>query len=792
MKQCILEINQPMKCFLSILTIFLIGIATWAQPPVKQQLRKALQKDGSQAPKLGGGKGNVTYRLKVVTKDGKSPKAGMLVKAVETSSLNTVKGRTNENGVITLSLENGKAWKISVGKMKNCRFVKAKAQKQIRKRGTLVYDLASYNREKQQIDDRSPKAFDRIDQSHITRETKGEPGKSVLHIKIIHPDKKPLSGIQVEVVSVEDSLIYEQETNAKGWANFVLPINTNYDIDVNGLKNYYFHEFGSERVRQSLKIEFIPTKVNEQEINDTIYQKNAREAEPSSKRAKIKLKVKGNNYEDGELAYLDQLNSNKVYASKINRYGNAYFLIPKATVYLVNFKYQKNVDAINLKHVGEKVKRTVEENYVPDPRLKHPEKFIPSPDKLFLKDFNNFLNTQFERPKDKPFHLKIASALDIHKESREALFTLKLASSDSYGKGVRNPLNIGFILDKSGSMFAEQRAKYLKTALWDVGNQLSPRDRVAVTLFDNEAYPVINNHSDHLTYLERLINNYQPDGGTNIYQGLKKGVKHLSKNASANGPQKIILFTDGYGSQPPKKVTNYVAEKARKGISFSTIGVGQRYNQSLLKLIARKGNGQEYYADSASAITGHFLEEVKDAFNYVVSDLRINIYHNEKMVFSNLYGYPVTDTSKGSISLGIDYLPANKQKLAFLKFKLDEPTPSIENEPVTIKVSYYDMVKEKQVSYQKSIDLKWTEETDTELKMDQAEKRTYAIAILNQTLKNMADAKASAHYVKAKKHLKSGIDQIKAIFPDAKPKKVKSLFQKAEDYIDKLNRVKHD
>lgn len=730
--------------------------------------------------------GDVEYTIKVIDNNMK-PQAGLNITAIETSTLKVTEAKTNNNGVVFLNLVNGKKWRISVGEIKKCRTVHAKSHSILAMREKYIYDVKRYKRALTQDKYRSNENFKVIKQS-ITPHTKFEEGKCFLSVNIRNSYGSGVRGVNVSLVNVRDSLIYKGITNSRGQAYFIVPNKSNYEIDVNSLKNYSFCDFGDEYAKRNFDLEYIPTLVDEKVVNDTTFQKVDAASMASSERALLKVKVRGGKKKGiGEDVYLRELKTSKIYATKTDRQGYAYFLVPIHRIYMVDFRNQKNADAVSFMDETPRTATSGEIDvfYEPDPRLEYPETFIPTPNNLLIKEFGSFLTKQFERPKDKPFVLKILSALKINPASKEALFSLNLVSGDLNGKGVRFPLNISFVLDRSGSMYSDDRSESLKKTLWNIGHSLSDKDNVSLVLFNDEAVTVHESSKNHLQGFEKVIENYEPSGGTNIFSGLKEGVKNVAKNYSekSNQANKVIVLTDGYGTTPPKEITDYVEKKYQEGIEFSTIGLGSGYNQSLLTLMARKGQGTFSGVDRSTDLSDTFLEQVKGSFNYFVKNLKVEILHNEKLIFSNLYGFPVDSKTNKSLSFNIKQLPVNTERLAFLKFKLNKPNPSIEQFPLIVKMSYFDLIQNKQVNLKQEVKLEWTEETNTELLFEQEEKTLYTIAILNQTLKTMAEAYEQEKVEKAKKHLEEGVAQINDIFPDAKPKEVKKLFDEVNKYL---------
>jgi hypothetical protein len=87
--------------------------------------------------------------------------------------------------------------------------------------------------------------------------------------------------------------------------------------------------------------------------------------------------------------------------------------------------------------------------------------------------------------------------------------------------------------------------------------------------------------------------------------------------------------------------------------------------------------------------------------------------------------------------------------------------------------------------------LKWSEETGNyELLHDAEEKKLYAIAIMNQSLKVMADAFSLDAYQKALDAVNRAIEQINELYPDAHDEDVDKLYKRLREYAQILIQYK--
>ena len=726
--------------------------------------------------------GNIEYGLQIIDND-KIPLKNLSVIATETATLRIVKGQTDNEGFLKLNLDNGKEWSFTVGEIKKAFTINAIEFSIIETNEVYIYDLNHFHRKNKQDLNRTNIGFKSVSQSFNAQETFSNPN-CMLIIKLNHPNGSELKGINVNVVNTKDSIAYKSITNSNGEACFVIPKNNNYDIDINDFKNYSYADFGNELEKRLFEIQFAPTSVNEKIINDTIYQTVTSTDEASSERALLKINIKGGKKNGkSEWIYLRGLYSKKIYASKSNEAGAAYFLVPTRNIYMIDFEFQENADAINLMNAKEMTNGEIDVTYIPDPRMEFPENFIPNTQNLLLKSFNSFLKKQFEKPKDKAFNLIVKNAKKINANSSEALFLLRLSSADENSSGIRIPLNVALVLDQSGSMYCCERSESLKKSLWELGNSIEKNDIISLVLFEYKVKTVKQIKNNYLEAFQQVIENYTPRGGTNILDGLKTGSDNILSEYEPNKANKVILLTDGYAVNPPMEITNFVESKNNEGIEFSTVGLGKDFNQSLLELIAEKGNGTFSYVDNSTDLREVMLRELKSAFSYAAKDINIEIYYDKNLVFSNLYGYKTNKTTEGKVSFTIGKLPKNTDQIAFLKFKLNKASPEIETKPLTLKVSYFDLVRNESVSYEQKINLNWTAESNTESLLDQEEKTLYAIAILNQSIKTMAEAYENGDRIAAENYLKDGKRQIEEIFPDTKPKDVSRLLDEVNKYI---------
>lgn len=212
----------------------------------------------------------------------------------------------------------------------------------------------------------------------------------------------------------------------------------------------------------------------------------------------------------------------------------------------------------------------------------------------------------------------------------------------------REPLRIAVVVDRSGSMRGA-KLEAAKRSVAYLAAQLTSEDRLAVVAYDSTVtlpYPLA---PVDVGAVGRALASFGPGGQTNLSGGWLKGVEQL--RGIDDGIRRVVLLSDGHanvGVADMATLARMAAEVAGSGISTTTIGFGDGFDEQLMTAVADNGGGSGHFAQSPDDAPGIFAEEFDDLATLVAQNLSVEVRPSaEVSVVEVLNTYPATPVAGG-------------------------------------------------------------------------------------------------------------------------------------------------
>ncbi|MGH7679149.1 MAG: vWA domain-containing protein [Gemmatimonadaceae bacterium] len=193
----------------------------------------------------------------------------------------------------------------------------------------------------------------------------------------------------------------------------------------------------------------------------------------------------------------------------------------------------------------------------------------------------------------------------------------------------RIPVNVGLVLDRSGSMGDERKFTLAREAVERSLAMLREEDRFSLVVYDTEVDVLAR--STHATAegkrraLEAL-RSVGPRGGTDLGAGWLRGCEQVSEFLEGERVSRCLLLTDGlanHGIVDRGELAHHAGELRRLGVATSTFGVGADFDERLLRDMAHEGGGNFYFIEGASQIPGILTGELGEALEVTIRGARL-------------------------------------------------------------------------------------------------------------------------------------------------------------------------
>jgi Ca-activated chloride channel homolog len=194
----------------------------------------------------------------------------------------------------------------------------------------------------------------------------------------------------------------------------------------------------------------------------------------------------------------------------------------------------------------------------------------------------------------------------------------------------RPALNIALAIDASGSM-AGEKLQAAKRAALGLLARLTDRDRLSVVSFASDVIVHLDGIAcgpDNHERIAREINRLATRGMTNLSGGWMSAVECAAVIAEADPKMtaRVIILSDGQANEGitnPGELAEHASELRTRGVLTSALGIGDGYDEMLLRGMAEAGGGRLHDAELASEIETVLLGEIEDIYETAVERVEL-------------------------------------------------------------------------------------------------------------------------------------------------------------------------
>ncbi|MHB1025420.1 MAG: vWA domain-containing protein [Desulfobacteria bacterium] len=243
-------------------------------------------------------------------------------------------------------------------------------------------------------------------------------------------------------------------------------------------------------------------------------------------------------------------------------------------------------------------------------------------------------------------------SLDVRSENRRVLIpgpgdgTIQIQVIAPDGPAIRTDrprMNLALVIDRSGSMAEARKLDFVKTAAHHLVDMMGPDDLLSIVTYSQQvripwsSHPVGRDREE----LHRIISGLYPGGSTFLSGGLEEGFRQAKAGKRKGTLNRVLLLSDGLanvGVSNRYALRERAGDMAEQGISVSTFGVGNDFDEELMTMVAGGGGGNYRYLADPERIVAALESEFHSASRTAASEVEIIIRLKRECHFGSVLG----------------------------------------------------------------------------------------------------------------------------------------------------------
>jgi Ca-activated chloride channel family protein len=315
-----------------------------------------------------------------------------------------------------------------------------------------------------------------------------------------------------------------------------------------------------------------------------------------------------------------------------------------------------------------------------------------------------------------------------------------ITAPESGGQKQSPPLNLGLVIDRSGSM-GSGKLEQAKFTVERILGLMREKDRVSIVAFDDQITTLANGVLIDAATRQSLIADIahlHTGGSTNLGDGWLTGCNCVAGGQDSLRVNRTLLLSDGQanvGMVDAGELAHHASELFERGITTSTFGIGEGFDEHLMEGMANRGGGNFFYIRDAESLQDILMQEFADLMTVTARKVEVEL-NFPAGVSAELLGEWRSEKHARKITVSLSDLSADRVTNLFVKLL----TPPGDGQLVVNAVVTYINEDDQKQTATSELTLQYaTEEKTRQAKTDQDLVQRYsAVAVgglMNEALK---------------------------------------------------------
>lgn len=316
---------------------------------------------------------------------------------------------------------------------------------------------------------------------------------------------------------------------------------------------------------------------------------------------------------------------------------------------------------------------------------------ITKPEEIKVDEYIGSMNYNYQIPTNGFAIHPFVSNNQISNKGEDLLIQLGIqASKIDFEK--LPPLNIAFVIDKSGSMAEQSKITWVKKSFKTFIEKMRADDVVSLIVYSNDGeiiFEGLHGTVEDKQKAIQLIDSIVPKGQTNILSGIQLAYKAVESRLDNNKKNIIVLLTDGVNNVGSKQdILNFIETFKEKGIFLSTFGLGKDYDHELLNNMSKKAEGSYRFISSPSQIEKLFNEELDRIIIPAFKNINMSVLFDDDVEILETWGCENTTAKKKEVNFRFDTLYNRDFETILLKVRAKKTKRTGKTIIASVKASY--------------------------------------------------------------------------------------------------------